>query len=74
MAVGYRKLIITIAALAIGAFVQLTDTQADVIIAVALAGIGGNLGEHLGKVLNEAMVARRDRGVVAGASCDPGEE
>jgi hypothetical protein len=72
MGLGYRKLVITLLALAIGAFVPLTETQADVVITVTLGFIGGNIGEHIGGVLREAMAARADR--TAGSGSGPVRE
>ena len=74
MALGYRKLIVVLLALAVGAFIQLTDTQADVVIAVTLAFIGGNIGEHLGEVLRETMVARADRTAGGSSRSAPKQE
>jgi hypothetical protein len=55
---GYRKLIMFVVLAGIASFVQLTETQADVLITLAWAGIGGNAAVHLGAAAREAVVAR----------------
>lgn len=70
---GYRKLIIALVAMALAALVPLNDNQAEVIIAVSIAAIGGNIGEHLGGALREAMAARSARGL-SGAGGSAGSE
>lgn len=55
---GYRKLIMFALLLAVAAFVDITATQADVLIALAITGLGSNAAVHGVRSLSEAMVGR----------------
>ncbi len=55
---GYRKLIVCLAAFAIAAFCNLSDSQAEVIIYIGIAFLTGNVIEHA----KEMVTTFRGRG------------
>lgn len=71
---GFRKVFMLAIIAGVAAFIDLSDNQAEVLIALAIAGIGGNAAEHLGGALREAMAARSARGISNCAGGSDGKE
>jgi hypothetical protein len=59
---GYRKLLMFIVLAGLAAFVDISDTQADVLITLAIAGLGSNAAVHGARSISEAMAIRSGHG------------
>lgn len=71
---GYRKLFMFLVLAGLAAFVDISDTQADVLITLAIAGLGSNAAVHGMGAISEAMVARSTDRVGRGAGDSVREE